>query len=232
MKKENQSLPISKWQSKDQPRERLMNDGKHTVSNAELIAVQIRSGTRTESAVTLAKKILAFYDNNLGNLSTLSVEQLCTFKGIGEAKAVAIISALELGRRCQFETREEKPIIKSSNKAFELLHPKLGGLRHEEFWVIYLSNSNKVLHMMQISKGGLTGTVVDVRLVLAKALELKSVGLILAHNHPSGSLNPSVADKRITEKLVTAAQTLDIKVLDHLILTEKDYFSFADGNEL
>lgn len=228
MKKENQSLSIKKWQSEDQPRERLINNGKEVLSNAELIAVQIRSGTRSESAVTLAKKILAFYGNNLERMAELSVAQLSTFKGIGEAKAVAIISALELGRRCQFEQKEEKPYIKSSRQGFAYIQPHIAGLQHEEFWAIYLSNSNRVLYSKQISKGGLTGTVVDVRLVLGKALEYKALGIILAHNHPSGNLKPSAADKRITEKIIRAAQSLDIKVLDHLILTEKDYFSFAD----
>ena len=232
MKKENGSLSIKNWQSKDQPRERLIDNGKETLSNAELIAVQIRSGSKTESAVTLAKKILAHYGNNLGALAELSAAQLCAFKGIGEAKAVAIISALELGRRCRFEQPNEKPIVKGSQQSFKLLHPRIGGLKHEEFWVMYLSNSNKVLQINQISKGGLTGTVVDIRLVIAKALELRAIGLILAHNHPSGNLKPSNADKRITEKLVQAAQTLDLRILDHLILTEKDYFSFADESLL
>jgi DNA repair protein RadC len=154
------------------------------------------------------------------------------FKGIGEAKAVTIAAALEIGRRRRGEEAQEIIKISSSKDAFELLQPSMGELPHEEFWIVYLNNSNKVMHTGQLSKGGITGTLVDVRLVMKQALELGAVALILAHNHPSGGLKPSEADKQITQKLKNAAVALDIKVLDHLIITQKDYFSFADENIL
>ena len=150
------------------------------------------------------------------------------YKGIGEAKAISIIAALELGRRRRGEEALEKKKITSSSSVFELMQPVIGELQHEEFWIIYVNNSNKVIQKNQLSKGGITGTLVDVRLVLKNALEVGATGLILAHNHPSGTLKPSEADKQITQKLKVAAQSLDIKVLDHLIITEKAYFSFAD----
>ena len=158
----------------------------------------------------------------------MSLKQLMKFKGIGEARAVSIITALELGKRRHFEQLEERPKIKSSADAFQIIQPLIGELTHEEFWVLYLNNSNRVLQKQQLSKGGITGTLVDVRLVLKQALEVGAVALILCHNHPSGTLQPSQADKNITEKLKNAALSLDIKVLDHLIVTEQTYFSFAD----
>jgi DNA repair protein RadC len=167
-------------------------------------------------------------DNNLGELGKQSIAQLMTFKGIGEAKAVSIAAALELGKRRRAETAIDLLKIGSSVSVFELMQPILGELPHEEFWIIYLNNSNKVLQKSQLSKGGITGTLVDVRLVLKKALELGATGLILVHNHPSGTLKPSEADKQITKKLKLAGLSLDIKILDHLIITEKAYFSFAD----
>ena len=154
------------------------------------------------------------------------------FKGIGEAKALTIIAALELGRRRRGEKALDKKKISSSSSVFELMQPIIGELPHEEFWIVYLNNSNKVLQKSQLSKGGITGTLVDVRLVLKTALQIGAVGLILTHNHPSGSLAPSQADKNITQKLKIASESIDIKVLDHLIITEKAYFSFADENLL
>jgi DNA repair protein RadC len=150
------------------------------------------------------------------------------FKGIGEAKAISIAAAMELGRRRRDEAGVDLKRITSSRAVFEIMQPIIGELPHEEFWIVYLNNSNKVIHTAQLSKGGITGTLVDVRLVLKRALELSAVALILAHNHPSGTLRPSAADKQITRKLQNAAEALDIKVLDHLIITQKDYFSFAD----
>lgn len=193
-----------------------------------MVAILIGSGSREESAVALCKRILASTDNNLGQLGKLSINQLMTFKGIGEAKAITIIAALELGRRRRGGDALKLEKITSSASAFELLQPILGDLPHEEFWIIYVNNSNKVIQKSQLSKGGITGTLVDVRLVLKTALEVGATGLLLAHNHPSGTLKPSTADKQITSKLKIAAQSLDIKVLDHLIITETTYFSFAD----
>ncbi|SHI88947.1 DNA repair protein RadC [Arenibacter nanhaiticus] len=225
-------IPIKNWSSDDKPREKLLLKSKDVLSDAELIAILIGSGSRNESAVTLAKRILALVQNDLNDLGKLSVKQLMQFKGIGEAKAVTIAAALEIGRRRREEDAKKIVAIKESRDVFELLHPKIGDLSHEEFWVVYLNNANTVLFMGQLSKGGITGTLVDVRLVLKQALELGAVGLILAHNHPSGTLKPSVADKQITVKLKTASQVLDIKVLDHLIITQKEYFSFADEHIL
>ena len=228
MVKKSDSFSIKRWSLDDRPREKLLNKGKDVLTNAELVAILIGSGNRDESAVALSKRILSSVDNNLNAIGKLSINQLLKFKGIGEAKAVSIAAALELGRRRRIEDVAEVHKITGSNIVFEIFQPLLGELPHEEFWILYLNNANKVLTMHQLSKGGMTGTLVDVRLVLKKALETGAVALIVAHNHPSGPLKPSQADKNITEKLQQAAKSLDIKVLDHLIITEKAYFSFAD----
>lgn len=198
------------------------------LSDAELIAILIGSGSRDESAVELSKRILASTNNNLNELGKRSIKQLMQFKGIGEAKAVTIAAALEIGRRRRETEVQKITKIASSRSVYELLHSRIGELQHEEFWIIFLNNSNVVLHTAQMSKGGITGTLVDVRLVMKQALEQSAVALILAHNHPSGTLKPSKADRQITQKLKSAAQALDIKILDHLIITQKAYFSFAD----
>ncbi|MFD0834195.1 DNA repair protein RadC [Mariniflexile aquimaris] len=226
------SFSIKNWSQDDQPREKLLHKGKAALSDAELVAILIGSGNKTESAVELSKRILASVDNNLSELGKLSIKQLMEFKGIGEAKAISIAAALELGRRRRGEEALEKKKITSSKSVFELMQPIIGELQHEEFWIIYLNNSNKVILKNQLSKGGITGTLVDVRLVLKNALEVGATGLILAHNHPSGTLKPSEADKQITNKLKIASESLDIKVLDHLIITENAYFSFADDGIL
>ena len=228
MQEKPTSFSIKNWSQVNQPREKLLYKGKAALSNAELVAILIGSGSKNESAVALCMRILASVDNNLSELGKLSVKQLMEFKGIGEAKAITIAAALELGRRRRSEEALEKRKINSSLSVFELMQPIIGELQHEEFWIIYLNNSNKVILKNQLSKGGITGTLVDVRLVLKNALQVAATGLILVHNHPSGTLKPSDADKQITSKLKHAAQSLDIKVLDHLIVTEKNYFSFAD----
>ena len=228
MQEKPASFSIKNWSQDDQPREKLLYKGKAALSDAELVAILIGSGNRQESAVDLCKRILANTNNNLSALGKLSIKQLMEYKGIGEAKAISIIAALELGRRRRGEEALENKKITSSSSVFELMQPVIGELQHEEFWIIYVNNSNKVIQKNQLSKGGITGTLVDVRLVLKNALEVGATGLILAHNHPSGTLKPSEADKQITQKLKAAAQSLDIKVLDHLIITEKAYFSFAD----
>lgn len=232
MSEKNASFSIKNWSQDDQPREKLRDKGKSALSDAELVAILIGSGSRNESAVSLCKRILASVDNNLNELGKLSLKQLMAFKGIGEAKAITIAAAMELGRRRRGEDALEKKKIASSISVFELMQPILGELPHEEFWIIYLNNSNKVIQKQQLSKGGITGTLVDVRLVLKMALELGATGIILTHNHPSGTLKPSEADKQITQKLKQAGISLDIKVLDHIIVTEKAYFSFADENIL
>ncbi|HLT52186.1 MAG TPA: DNA repair protein RadC, partial [Arenibacter sp.] len=228
MQEKPTSFSIKNWSDDDKPREKLVYKGYSVLSDAELIAILIRSGSPNESAVGLSKRILAAVDNNLNELGKLSLEQLKQFNGIGEAKAVSIMAALEIGRRRRGEEALKITRITSSKSVYELLQPKMGELPHEEFWIVYLNNSNKILFAGQQSKGGITGTLVDVRLVLKRALELGAVGLILAHNHPSGTLKPSEADKQITKKLKSASEALDIKILDHLIITHKEYFSFAD----
>lgn len=226
------SFSIKNWSEDDRPREKLLNKGKDALSDAELVAILIGSGSRNESAVDLCKRILASANNNLSSLGKLSIKQLMEFKGIGEAKAISIIAALELGRRRRGEEALQQKKIESSHSVFELMQPIIGELPHEEFWIVYVNNNNKVIHKNQLSKGGITGTLVDVRLVMKTAIEVGATGLLLAHNHPSGTLKPSEADKQITQKLKVAADSLDIKVLDHLIITEKAYFSFADENIL
>ena len=232
MNHQNTSFSIKNWKEDDKPREKMILKGKEVVSDAELIAILIGSGSRSESAVDLSKRILSKVDNNLNNLARLTVDQLMEFKGIGEAKAVSIITALELGRRRRLEEALELSKVTSSKEAFEILQPLIGELKHEEFWILYLNNSNKIIHKYQLSKGGITGTVVDTRMVFKKAFELSATALIIAHNHPSGTLKPSVADKNLTQKIKMAGETLDIKIIDHLIITEKAYFSFADQNIL
>lgn len=232
MPEKTPSFSIKNWSQDDQPREKLRDKGKAALSDAELVAILIGSGNKEESAVDLCKRILASVDNNLSELGKLSIKQLMDFKGIGEAKAITIAAALELGRRRRGEEALEKKKITSSISVYELMQPILGELPHEEFWIIYLNNSNKVIKKNQLSKGGITGTLVDVRLVLKNALEVGATSLILVHNHPSGALKPSVADKKLTQKLKGAGESLDIKVLDHIIVTEKAYFSFADENLL
>ena len=232
MSYENKMVSIKSWAEDDRPREKLLLKGRTALSDAELIAILIGSGSRNESAVSLAKRILASIENSLNRLGKLTVLDLIKFKGIGDAKAISIITALELGRRRRLEEALEIPKITSSKAVFEIMQPLIGELQYEEFWVVYLNNSNKILYKEQLSKGGLTGTLVDVRLVFKKAIELYATAIILCHNHPSGKLQASNSDKVITSKLKIAGDTLDIKVLDHLIITENDYFSFADENIL
>ena len=230
MDDKNKPTSIKSWKEDDRPREKLIIKGKDSLSDAELVAILIGSGNRQESAVDLSKRILANVNNNLSELGKLSVNDLMQFKGIGEAKAITIITALELGRRRRLEEALIKPKISSSKAVFEIMQPIIGELLHEEFWLLYLNNSNKIIYKNKLSSGGITGTLVDVRMLFKKALELSSVAIILSHNHPSGNLKPSKADIDLTKKIQEAGKTLDIKVLDHLIITEKDYFSFADGN--
>ncbi len=229
---ETNSFSIKKWNEDDRPREKLLLKGRGALSDAELIAILIGSGSREESAVALSQRILGSVDNNLSELGRLSITDFMAFKGIGEAKAISIAAAMELGRRRRTGEALERKKITSSTSVFEYVQPLIGELPHEEFWVLYLNNSNRILKSAQLSKGGITGTVVDVRLAFKEALQLGAVGIILAHNHPSGTLKPSQADIQLTKKLKLAGESLDIKVLDHLIITEKAYFSFADENML
>ncbi|WP_457616136.1 RadC family protein [Lutibacter sp.] len=230
MRYKNKSLTIKSWAEDDRPREKLRLKGNKALSDAELIAILIGSGNKEETAVDLSKRILSSLNNSLSALGKLTVADLTAFKGIGEAKAITIITALELSRRVRFEKVLQLPKIASSKAVFEVMQPLIGELQHEEFWVIYLNNSNKILHKKLVSKGGLTGTLVDIRLIFKKAIELYATSIILCHNHPSGKLSPSHADKQLTKKIIQSGITLDIHVLDHLIITENAYFSFADEN--
>lgn len=220
--------PINQWAEDDRPREKFLLKGKSILSDSELLAILIGSGSRNESAVQLCQRILASAENNLNTLGKISVAQLMKFKGIGEAKAISIAAALELGRRRRAEDAIDLKKITSSKAVFNIMQPIIGELPHEEFWVLYLNNSNKVIYKAQLSKGGITGTVVDIRLVFKIAFEQNATGLILSHNHPSGKLIASEADLKITKRIKEAGQTLEIQVLDHIIITENSYLSFQD----
>ena len=229
---ENTYFSIKNWNEDDRPREKLRLKGRLALSDAELIAILIGSGSRNESAVSLSQRILADVNNNLNELGKSTINDLIKFKGIGEAKAITIIAAMELGRRRRVSEVMERKQISSSKTVFDFFQPIIGELPHEEFWILYLNNSNKIIKSERLSKGGITGTLVDVRLVYKEALQTGATAIILAHNHPSGTLKPSQPDIQLTKKLKAAGENLDIKVLDHLIVTEKAYFSFADENLL
>lgn len=232
MSNEGKHFSIKNWSEDDQPREKLLYKGKNALSDAELIAILIGSGSRNESAVDLCKRILQQNNNQLHQLQKQSIQQLMQFKGIGEAKAITIVAALELAKRLQLSETKELTKIGSSADVCKLMQPIIGDLPHEEFWVLLLNNSNKVIYKMQLSKGGLTQTVVDIRMLFKTALEHLATALILVHNHPSGQLVASGADKDITQKIKLAGNSLDIKLLDHLIITQTGYFSFADEGSL
>lgn len=225
---QNNPFSIKFWAEDDKPREKLMLKGKSALSDAELLAIIIGSGSRNESAVDLSKRILAHVQNNLNALGKLSLKQLMEFKGIGEAKAISIIAAAELGRRRREEEVPELIKINSSRVIFNVMQPIIGELPHEEFWVLYLNNANKIIHKAQLSKGGITGTVVDIRLVLKMALEYNALSIVLSHNHPSGKLIASDSDIELTQKIKIAVKQLDMNLIDHVIITENGYFSFAD----
>lgn len=223
-----ESFSIKYWAEDDRPREKLSLKGKSVLSDAELLAILIGSGSKEESAVQLCKRILASVNNNLNALGKLSISQLCEFKGIGEAKAISIIAALEMGRRRKIEDVPEISKITSSGAIFSIMHPLIGELAHEEFWVLFLNNTMRLLYKSQLSKGGISGTVVDLRIIFKTAFENNATSIILVHNHPSGGLKPSEADIAVTKKIRVAAATLDVLVLDHVIVSEQGYFSFKD----
>ena len=220
-------LPITQWSIDDRPREKLLKKGVDALSNAELIAILIGSGNRDESAVELAKRILSEANNNLNELGKYTIKNLMKFKGIGQAKAISIIAALELGRRRNLSDALQRPEILSSKDAFELLYPKLADKNIEEFWVIIL-RKNKVLGMERISSGGLDASMVDIRLLIKTLLDKEATAFIVAHNHPSGNKNPSKSDINLTSKIKEASQIMNLQLLDHLILAKDDYFSFVD----
>lgn len=223
---------IKNWAEDDRPREKLLLKGKHSLSNAELIAILIGSGSSELSAVDLAKKILNSSNNNLIELSKLSVTDLMKFKGIGQAKAISIIAALELGKRRRSEDVLEKEKIISSRDAFEVFQGILSDSQYEEFWMLLLNKANKIIKKINISEGGISGTVADPKKIFKLALENNASSIILSHNHPSGNIQPSDSDIKLTKKLVDAGKLLDISVLDHVIIGDEKYYSFADENML
>lgn len=222
------SMPIKAWAEDDRPREKLLKKGSAALSDAELVAILLGAGSRRMSALDLAREILSSVDNNLSQLARLGVPELTGFPGMGEAKAVGIIAALELGKRRSRSQAPDRVQIKSSTDVFQLMQPVLGDLPHEEFWVVYLNASNRVIRKSCISRGGMTGTLADQRLIFREGLLHKATSIILCHNHPSGATNPSDADRGLTRRVVDAGSLMDIKVLDHLIVTEHAYYSFAD----
>lgn len=222
------NLPLKAWAEADRPREKLLHHGKQNLSEAELLAILLASGSKNETAVSLAQRLLQSVNQNLNDLGRCSIAELTEFKGIGQVKALTIIAALELGRRRQLTAIQDRPQIKSSEEAYHILGPMLCDLPHEEFWIILLNRANRVLGKERISTGGFTGTVVDSKIIFQKALVGKACSIILNHNHPSGNLQPSQADIKLTEKLKIAGEALDILVLDHLIIGGKGFYSFAD----
>lgn len=216
----------------DRPREKFLQKGKNALSDSELLAIIMGSGNREESVLELARKILASVNNNWHQLSLLSVKDLTKFNGIGEAKAISIITALEIGRRRAGQEIQERPLIGNSHDAYSILKNQLSDLRTEEFWAIFMNNSNKVIHTSQLTQGGISQSIVDVRVLFKTALEYFSTGVIIAHNHPSGSLKPSKEDINITQKIKEAGNVLSIQLLDHIIITQHSYFSFSDAGLL
>ncbi|PLK45537.1 RadC family protein [Emticicia sp. TH156] len=219
---------ILSWAEEDRPREKLILKGKAALSDAELIAILIGSGTRELSAVDLSKVILNSVGNNLNELAKLSINDLMKFKGIGEAKAISIAAALELGRRRKESEVQKKAKVTSSYDAYQAVRPYLLDLSHEQFWVLLLNRANGIIRPVQVSVGGLAGTVADPKIIFKCAIEYLASAIILVHNHPSGNLTPSQADKDLTRRVKEAGRLLDVPVLDHLIFGDNGYFSFAD----
>ncbi len=232
MESSKEYVPIHEWAEDDRPREKLLLKGKHSLSDAELIAILMGSGSKNESAVDLAKRILKASNDNLIELSKLGVKDLIKFKGVGEAKAIAIIAALELGKRRRREEALDKKKINSSVDVFEYFSGILSDSNYESFYILLLNRANKVIREIQISEGGLSGTVADPKKIFKVALEHNASAIILCHNHPSGNIKPSDADIKLTHKLKNAGEMLDLPVIDHIILGEENYYSFADEGKL
>jgi len=226
------NLSIRNWAVEDRPREKMMNKGIQSLSDSELIALLIGSGTHKISAVELARQVLNKAGNNLDKLGKFSISDLKKLKGIGQARATSIVAALELGRRRKSTETPEAEKITGSADVFNLMHPALSDLSYEEFWVLMLNRANRVIEKHRVSQGGITGTVTDIRMILKMALENLATSLILCHNHPSGNLQPSEADISITRRLKESASLMDITLLDHIIVAGRKYFSFADESLL
>ncbi|MDB5137767.1 MAG: hypothetical protein JWP37_4370 [Mucilaginibacter sp.] len=232
MKDYENKISIKSWAEEDRPREKLSTQGRRALTDAELIAILIGSGSRTESAVELSKRILHHYDNDLNKLAKGSINELSNFRGIGEAKAISIIAALEIGRRRNEAESKAVETILSSKDAYTLMRRHLVDLNHEEFWILLLGRSGKVLGKELISKGGRSGTVADPKIIFYAALQHQASSIIMIHNHPSGNLKPSHLDIDLTKRIVAAGKMLDIHVADHLIITDNGYFSFGDEGML
>jgi DNA repair protein RadC len=219
---------IKTWAEDDRPREKLLLKGKNALSDAELIAILIGSGNKHQTAVELSQEILKSVDHKLNELSKLSIIDLMKFKGIGEAKAISIVAALELGLRKREEAVEEKKKIGSSKDVYEHFYKSMADLPYEEFWILLLNRANRIINKIFISRGGVSGTVTDIRLIFKPAIENLATSIILCHNHPSGNLNPSDADIKITKQCIETGKIMDLPVLDHIIVAENGFFSFAD----
>jgi DNA repair protein RadC len=226
---EKSHLTIREWSVEERPREKMAAGGSNLLSNAELLAIILGSGGRNETAVELARRVLTHFGGSLRKLESASVHELTKIKGIGLASATRIMSALALGRRHRSEEVSRKTMITTSALAWELVQPLFGGLQHEEFWIALLNRANILIKTVQISKGGISGTVVDTKLIYALVLENKASGMILFHNHPSGNIQPSDADRKLTDKICELAKLMDTQVLDHIIVGDEKYFSFADN---
>ncbi len=229
---ERQTFTIKNWSEDDRPREKLLKKGVASLSNAELLAIIIGSGSPNESAVDLAKKVLMQSGNNLKELGKITIAELKKHKGVGDAKAVSIIAAMELGRRRGSSEVSEKKKITCSKDIFLLFHPILCDLPHEEFWLLFLNRSNKIIEMQRLSSGGLSDTSVDVRVIMKMAVERLASGLVLCHNHPSGNVHPSMQDKQVTRKVKESGALLDIALIDHVIVSDNQYYSFADEGDI
>jgi DNA repair protein RadC len=229
---EEKGYTIKQLSEDDRPREKLLQQGRQFLSNAELLAILIRSGSRKETAIDLAQRVLGSCNNNLIELGRIDVDGLCSFNGIGEAKALSIVAALELGRRRQLTEAQDRFQVTSSKDIAAIMEPIIADLPIEEFWILYLNRGNKVLGKEKMSSGGVSGTVVDIKVLLRNAIQRLSSAIIVAHNHPSGTLRPSNADIQLTKKLQEGAKLMDIRLLDHLILTDAGYYSFADEGML
>lgn len=225
-------MNIKSLAEEERPREKLLLRGKQSLTDAELLAIILGSGSKSESSITLAQRILASVNHNWNELAKLTIRDLCKFNGVGKVKAIEIITSLEIGRRKSLQQALKKEKISSSKDAYNILQPIIGDLMVEEFWVIYLSRSNKILSKEKISQGGITGTMVDNRLIFKHAIELNAVSLIISHNHPSGNIQPSNSDIQITHEIKKAGNLLNITLIDHLIVTQTSFFSFADENLL
>jgi len=229
---ENRKLTIKEWSVQDRPREKYAKNGAVALSDAELIAILLRTGNTAESAVDLAKKLLATSGNSLNALSDMSLRDLSRIKGIGQAKAIALLTAFELGKRIRAEKVEESLQILNSRDVVNLMQDKIAHLDHEEFWAIYLSQANRILQTCQISRGGISSTGVDTRIIMQEAVLNKATQIILCHNHPSGSVRPSRADIQLTEKLHHAAELMDLILVDHIIIHKERYYSFVEEGRL